>query len=126
KKEEEEALINCLLELSCDQQWKGEGGFKNGYLNQLEIMLNNKFPNYGLKAIPHIESKFKWFKDKYTVVSEMVNKTSGFQWDDGNKMIIANGITSELLEDSIHNLEKETINLNDDNNDKELFLILLL
>ncbi|KAL2902156.1 DNA polymerase epsilon subunit B, partial [Bienertia sinuspersici] len=53
KKEDEKALINCLLELT----------------------------------IPHIESKFKWFKDKYTVVSDMVNKTSGFQWDVDNKMI---------------------------------------
>uniref|UniRef100_A0A803KYZ9 Myb/SANT-like domain-containing protein n=1 Tax=Chenopodium quinoa TaxID=63459 RepID=A0A803KYZ9_CHEQI len=59
KKEEEEALIDCLLELSCDQQWKGGGGFRNGYLNQLELMLNTKFPGCGLKAIPHIESKFK-------------------------------------------------------------------
>ncbi|KAL2927634.1 DNA-directed RNA polymerase subunit beta [Bienertia sinuspersici] len=31
----------------------------------------------------------------------------------------ANGITSELPEDSIHYLEKENINLNDDNDDEE-------
>ncbi|KAL2894317.1 Acetyl-CoA decarbonylase/synthase complex subunit beta [Bienertia sinuspersici] len=31
----------------------------------------------------------------------------------------ANGVTSKLLEDSIHNLEKETINLNNDNDDEE-------
>ena len=73
--------------MSADRQWKGEGGFKNGYLSHLEVMLNTKFPGCGLKAIPHIESKFKWFKDKYAVVSEMVNKTSGFQWDDQTKMI---------------------------------------
>ncbi|KAL2897700.1 HMG-CoA reductase inhibitor bumarsin [Bienertia sinuspersici] len=145
KKEEEEALIDCLLELSCDQQWKGEGGFKNGYLNQLELMLNTKFPGCGIKAIPHIESKFKWFKDKYAIVSEMVNKISGFQWDEKTSTIQcerqayddfckthpkagglwktpfpylsklddifgvdrANGLASELPEDSIHNLKKE-------------------
>ncbi|KAL2942839.1 Apolipophorin-3 [Bienertia sinuspersici] len=50
-------------------------------------MLNNKLLDCGLKANPHIESKFKCFKDKYTVVSKMVNKTLGFQWDDNNKMI---------------------------------------
>lgn len=87
KKEEEEALIDCLLELSGDQQWKGEGGFKNGYLNQLELMLNTKFPGSRLKVVPHIESKSKWFKDKYAVVFEMLNKTSGFQWDDQTKTI---------------------------------------
>lgn len=87
KKEEEECLIDSLLELCADQQWKGEGGFKNGYLNQLELMLNTKYPGCGLKVVPHIESKFKWFKDKYAIVSEMLNKTSGFQWDDQTKMI---------------------------------------
>ncbi|KAK9705671.1 hypothetical protein RND81_07G075100 [Saponaria officinalis] len=87
RKEEEEGLIDCLLELSGDQQWKGEGGFKNGYLNQLELMLNTKFPGCGLKAVPHIESKYKWVKDKYAVVSERVSRTSGFQWDDQTKMI---------------------------------------
>ncbi|KAL2945482.1 Patatin-like phospholipase domain-containing protein 5 [Bienertia sinuspersici] len=86
KKEEEEALIDCSLELSCDQQWKG-GGFKNGYLNKLELMLNTKFPGCDIKAIPHIESKFKWFKDKYPIVSEMVNKTSGFQLDEKTSTI---------------------------------------
>ena len=88
KKEEEEALINCLLDMSTDQQWKGEGGFKNGYLNHLELMLSNKFPGCGLKAFRHIESKVKWFKDKYAVICEMVNRTSGFQWDDRTKMIV--------------------------------------
>ncbi|KAL2940293.1 HMG-CoA reductase inhibitor bumarsin [Bienertia sinuspersici] len=158
KKEEEEALIDCLLELSCDQQWKGEGGFKNGYLNQLELMLNTKFPGCGIKVIPHIESKFKWFKDKYAIVSEMVNKTSGFQWDEKTSTIQcerqayddfckthpkagglwktpfpylsklddifgvdrANGLASELPEDSIHNLEKEVVPLDNDSDNEDL------
>ncbi|KAK1361341.1 hypothetical protein POM88_045815 [Heracleum sosnowskyi] len=49
--------------------------------------MKNKFPNCGIKALPHIDSKVKWFKDKYVVVSEMVNKTLGFQWDDKTKMV---------------------------------------
>ncbi|KAK9714721.1 hypothetical protein RND81_06G114600 [Saponaria officinalis] len=157
RKEEEEGLIDCLLELSGDQQWKGEGGFKNGYLNQLELMLNNKFPGCGLKDVPHIESKYKWFKYKYPVVSKMVSGTSGFQWDDQTKMIKcerqayedfckthpkagglwrtpfpylekldevfglnrATGITSELPNDSINNLEQETVNLDNDSDDDD-------
>ncbi|KAK9733832.1 hypothetical protein RND81_04G095500 [Saponaria officinalis] len=147
----------CLLVLSADPQWKGEGGFKNGYSTQLEQMLNTKFPGCGLKATPHIESKFKWFKDKYAIVSELVNRTSGFQWDDQSKMIKcerqayedfckthpkagglwmtpfpyldkldevfgvdrATGISSELSDDSINNLENETIDLNNDNSDND-------
>lgn len=156
KKAEEEALIDCLLDLSADRQWKGDGGFKNGYLNRLEEKLNTKFPGCDLKAMPHIESKLKWFKDKYAVVSEMVNKTSGFQWNDQTKMIQcekqayddfcknhpkagglwrtpfpyldkldiifgidrANGIASELPEDSINNLE-DIVNLSNDNSDDD-------
>lgn len=152
-------MIDCLLELSCDQQWKGEGGFRNGYLNHLELMLNNKFPGCGLKAIPHIESKFKWFKDKYAIVAEMVNKTSGFQWDEETSTIQcerqayddfckthpkagglwktpfpylsklddifgverANGLAAELPEDSIHNLEKDVVHLDNDSDDEELY-----
>ncbi|KAK9688648.1 hypothetical protein RND81_09G000800 [Saponaria officinalis] len=139
KKEEEEALIDCLLVLSADPQWKGEGVFKNGYSSQLEQMLNTKFP------------------DKYAIVSELVNKTSGFQWDDQSKMIKcerqayedfckthpkagglwmtlflyldkldevfgvdrATGISSELPDDSITNLENETIDLDNDNSDDD-------
>ncbi|XP_074331601.1 uncharacterized protein LOC141668567 [Apium graveolens] len=156
KKEEEEALIDCLVEMSVDHQSKGEGGFKNGYLNHLEALLNNKFPNCGLKAFPHIYSKVKWFKDKYAVVSEIVNKISGFQLDDKTKMIQcekqafddflknhpkagglwrtpfpyldkldhvfgidrANGMASELPEDSIKNLE-EIVNLDNDKSDDD-------
>ncbi|XP_074270499.1 uncharacterized protein LOC141594283 [Silene latifolia] len=123
-------------------------------------MLNTKFPGCGLKAVPHIESKYKWFKDKYPVVSEMVSRTSGFQWDDQTKMIQcerqaykdfckthpkagglwrtpfpylekldevfgldrATGITSELPDDSINNLEQETVNLYNDSDDDDAFV----
>jgi len=79
-------LINGLLELSADPQWKVEGNFKSGYLVKLEEMLNAKCPGSGLKAYPHIDSKTKWFRDKYNVLVEMF-RTSGFTWDDTTKMI---------------------------------------
>ena len=87
KREEEEALIDGLLELKANPEWKAEGGFKNGYMLVLEKMFHEKFPACGLKAVPHIESKVKWFKDKYAVVNEMIIRTSGFKWDDEKKMI---------------------------------------
>jgi len=85
-KEEEWALIHGLLELSADPQWKAEGNFKSGYLVKLEEMMNAKCPGSGLKAYPHIDSKTKWFRDKYNVLMEMF-RTSGFTWDDTTKMI---------------------------------------
>ncbi|XP_074278579.1 uncharacterized protein LOC141602172 [Silene latifolia] len=83
---EEEHLIDGLLELNSDPQWKADGSFKNGFKNKLEDMMNKKFPGCGLKANPHIESKIKWFKDKYNALTEMF-RTSGFSWDDEKHMI---------------------------------------
>ncbi|KAJ8420120.1 hypothetical protein Cgig2_033724 [Carnegiea gigantea] len=85
-KEEEWALVHGLLELSADPQWKTEGNFKGGYLVKLEKMMTAKCPGSGLKAYPHIDSKTKWFRDKYNVLMEMF-RTSGFTWDDTTKMI---------------------------------------
>ena len=86
-KSEEECLINGLLEMSADPSWKADGSFKGGFKNKLEEKLNEKFPGCGLKAIPHIESKIKWFKDKYNVLTEMF-RTSGFSWDNEKNMIV--------------------------------------
>ncbi|XP_057528810.1 uncharacterized protein LOC130807564 [Amaranthus tricolor] len=86
-KSEEECLINGLLEMSVDPSWKADGSFKGGFKNNLEEKLNEKFPGCGLKGIPHIESKIKWFKDKYNVLTEMF-RTSGFSWDNEKNMIV--------------------------------------
>ncbi|XP_057535251.1 uncharacterized protein LOC130813435 [Amaranthus tricolor] len=86
-KSEEECLINGLLEMSADPSWKADGSFKGGYKNKLEEKLNEKFPECGLKVIPHIESKIKWFKDKYNVLTEMF-LTYGFSWDNEKNMIV--------------------------------------
>ncbi|XP_057529788.1 uncharacterized protein LOC130808327 [Amaranthus tricolor] len=86
-KSEEECFINGLLEMSADPSWKADGSFKGGFKSKLEEKLNEKFPGCGLKAIPHIESKIKWFKDKYNVLTEMF-RTSGFSWDNEKNMIV--------------------------------------
>ena len=85
-KDEEWALVNGLLELSADPVWKAEGNFKSGYQVKLESMLNEKFPTSGLKAYPHIDSKTKWFRNKYNVITEML-RTSNFSWDDTTETI---------------------------------------
>uniref|UniRef100_A0A803MKZ9 DDE Tnp4 domain-containing protein n=1 Tax=Chenopodium quinoa TaxID=63459 RepID=A0A803MKZ9_CHEQI len=57
--EEDAVLIRYLHELSFDPKWKCENGFKNGYMNNLEEMINGVLPNCGLRAVPHIESRIK-------------------------------------------------------------------
>ncbi|KAM6556491.1 hypothetical protein CsatB_003510 [Cannabis sativa] len=46
--EQDNALIDCLLELSRNPTWRADCGFKNGYLQQIESMLEAKLPEiYG-------------------------------------------------------------------------------
>lgn len=63
--EEDTVLIKYLHdhELAWDPKWKSESGFKNGYMNKLEEVINGALPNCDLKAVPHIESRIKhWLK----------------------------------------------------------------
>ena len=69
--EEDFMLIKYLHQLSVDPKWKGDSGFKNGYMNRLEDLINNELPNYVLKAFPHIESRIKHWSEKYSAMIEM-------------------------------------------------------
>ena len=73
-------LINYLHQLSIDSEWKGDGGFKNGYMSRLEELINSELLSCGLKAFPHIESRIKHWSEKYSALVEMLS-TSGFGWD---------------------------------------------
>ena len=84
--EEDAVLIRYLHELSCDPKWKCENGFKNGYMNKLEEMINGVLPNCGLRAVPHIESRIKHWSEKYSALAEMLS-TSGFGWDAEKKIL---------------------------------------
>lgn len=54
---EDDALVDALLELHRDPKWRVDTGFKSGYLQKIQEMIEAKMPNCGLKASPHIESK---------------------------------------------------------------------
>ncbi|KAH6781422.1 hypothetical protein C2S51_006715 [Perilla frutescens var. frutescens] len=82
---EEETLLDFLLELKLDPRWKCEGGFKNGFHQCLAEKMKEKFSSCELKA-SQVESKIKFLKEKYIVISDML-KSSGFHWDDKNKMV---------------------------------------
>ncbi|XP_021753802.1 protein ALP1-like [Chenopodium quinoa] len=84
--EKDTVLIRYLHELSGDPKWKCENGFKNGYMNKLEEMINRVLPNCGLRAVPHIESRIKHWSEKYSALAEMLS-TSGFGWDVEKKIL---------------------------------------
>ena len=69
--EEVSMLIKYLHRLSVHPKCKLDSSFKNGYMNRLEDLINNEFPNYDLKAFPHIESRIKHWSEKYSAMIEM-------------------------------------------------------
>ncbi|KAJ8444765.1 hypothetical protein Cgig2_011727 [Carnegiea gigantea] len=113
-KEEKWTLVHGLLELSVNPQWKGEGSFKGGYLVMSEEKMNTKCPRSGLKAYPHIDSKIKWFREKYNNHKQ----TKGlwgvpFQFlDELGKLFGADRVTGTSCEDYVEVVD----NLHNDNN----------
>ncbi|KAL0357971.1 UNVERIFIED_CONTAM: hypothetical protein Scaly_1482800 [Sesamum calycinum] len=60
--------------------WKSDNGFRTGYLDALEQLMNKSYPNSGLKPNPHISSKIHVWKKTYSYLLGMLSK-SGFCWD---------------------------------------------
>ncbi|KAM6568848.1 hypothetical protein CsatB_016833 [Cannabis sativa] len=84
---QDNVLIECLLELSQNSTWRADSGFKNGYLQQMEIMLEEKLPDSKLKASPHIESRIKNLKGKYSCLAELLS-LCGFSWDNEHSLLL--------------------------------------
>ncbi|XP_031269841.1 uncharacterized protein LOC116128266 [Pistacia vera] len=72
------------------------GTFKTGFLVQLEKMMAERIPSSGLKATPHIESRYKLWKRQYAAISDMLNHDSGFGWNDEDKCII---VSNDVFEE---------------------------
>ncbi|XP_058741493.1 uncharacterized protein LOC131613871 [Vicia villosa] len=87
--EEDALLVQGLLKL-VDDGWKADAGsFKPGYTKVLEKYIHDKFPNCTIKANPHIESRVKRLKTKYSAIRGMLSPSAnGFGWDDTRKMIV--------------------------------------
>ncbi|KAG6489560.1 hypothetical protein ZIOFF_050835 [Zingiber officinale] len=94
--QEDAALVDCLVELSKDSAWKSENGFRTGYLVHLEKLMAAKLPSSSLKATPHIESRYKLLKRQFHAITEMLNHSSGFGWNDVKKCIIT---TKDVFDD---------------------------
>ncbi|XAR73289.1 hypothetical protein NMG60_11007208 [Bertholletia excelsa] len=88
---EDALLVMCLLELKIEGIFLAENGFKPGYLNALEAVMEQNAPGCGIKGKPHIQSRLKTMKTNWQTVYDMVygQNTSGFGWDNENKCIIA-------------------------------------
>lgn len=84
--EEDNALVAALSELATDPHWKCDNGFRNGYMNRLEEVVNKSIPGCGLKAVPHIESRLKTLGTKFRAIIQILN-LSGVKWDDERHMI---------------------------------------
>ncbi|XAR57436.1 hypothetical protein NMG60_11025582 [Bertholletia excelsa] len=84
---EDALLVMCLLELKIKGTFIAKNGFKPGYLNVLEAMMEQKAPGYGIKGKPRIQSRLKIMKTDWQTIYDMVcgQKTSGFGWDNENK-----------------------------------------
>ncbi|KAM3708278.1 hypothetical protein ACB098_02G086300 [Castanea mollissima] len=95
--EEDDKLVECLLELAGDVKWKAENGFKAGFTAKLEELLEKKLPGCGIKASPHIESRYKTLRKQYRAIADMLGpNASGFGWNDNEKMVV---VEKQIFED---------------------------
>ncbi|MFQ6668585.1 hypothetical protein Gotur_034164 [Gossypium turneri] len=82
--EEDSALVACMVDLHNVGTFNADTGFKAGYLNELEKMLEKVLPNAMLKAKPNLESRIRILKSDWSIVYDMLSgkNNSGFGWDE--------------------------------------------
>ncbi|MFQ6634630.1 hypothetical protein Gotur_010915, partial [Gossypium turneri] len=77
--------------------FNADTGFKAGYLNELEKILEKVLPNAMLKAKPNLESRIRTLKRDWSIVYDMLSgKTnSGFGWDEHRQLVVAEDASHE-------------------------------
>lgn len=87
---EETKLVEDLVTMVNSGLYKADNGFKSGYLQYLEKNFKQTFPDSD-KSVKNIESKVKTLKKDWQTVYDMINgsSTSGFGWDENNKLLTA-------------------------------------
>ncbi|KAK4428746.1 hypothetical protein Salat_1174500, partial [Sesamum alatum] len=91
KYEEDAKLFEALLDMVNVGAYKAENGFRPGYLNNVEEIMQVSLPNSGLKAKPHTESRIKILQRDFNIVYDMLNgpNTSGFSFVPIKKCVMA-------------------------------------
>ncbi|XP_040947314.1 uncharacterized protein [Gossypium hirsutum] len=112
--EEDAALVSCMVDLHNIGTFNADTGFKAGYLNELEKMLEKALPNAMLKARPNIKSRIRLLKRDWSIVYDMLNgqNNSGFGWDNHSQVIAA----EDAVWDSYLKSHKEA-DINEDRNE---------
>ena len=89
--EEDATLVSSMVDLQNVGTFNADTGFKAGYLNELERMLQKVLPNAMLKARPNIESRIRLLKREWSIVYDMLNgqNNSGFGWDEHRQLVVA-------------------------------------
>ncbi|KAG8500788.1 hypothetical protein CXB51_002796 [Gossypium anomalum] len=89
--EEDAALVACMVDLHNAGTFNADNGFKAGYLNELEKMLEKVLPNAMLKAKPNLESRIKTLKRDWSIVYDILSgkNNSGFGWDKHRQLVVA-------------------------------------
>ncbi|GJV14255.1 probable L-cysteine desulfhydrase, chloroplastic [Tanacetum coccineum] len=74
---------HTLVAYDASGKYGAENGFKPGYNQAVQNLLDISIPNSGLKADPHIKSRLKTWRTKFSIMHDMVfgSNTSGFGWD---------------------------------------------
>ncbi|CAL5382364.1 unnamed protein product [Camellia sinensis] len=82
-----DVLIRAMRDLF-SEKWKADNGqFRAGFYSELEKLIILAFPGTDLRVSPHIESKIKFWRRQYNLITDML-RLSGFGWDDTDKMIL--------------------------------------
>ncbi|KAK9271313.1 hypothetical protein L1049_026903 [Liquidambar formosana] len=86
---EDEKLVKSLYELYTMGTWKCDTSFKFSYFLQVEKILAQKIPGFGVRATLHIESHVKTLKKQTMAIANMFTIGSGFSRNNEDKMVQA-------------------------------------
>ncbi|KAK9279970.1 hypothetical protein L1049_013654 [Liquidambar formosana] len=92
----DERLVKSLYELYTMGMWKCDTSFKSGYLLQLEKMWVQKIPSAGVGTTHHIEYQVKTLKKQIMAIAKMFTISSGFSWNDVDKIVEVAKIVYDL------------------------------
>ncbi|KAK5826014.1 hypothetical protein PVK06_020918 [Gossypium arboreum] len=88
---EDDALVACMVDLHNVGIFNADTGFKVGYLNELEKMIEKVLSNAKLKAKPNLESRIRTLKRDWSIVYDMLSgkNNSSFGWDKHRQLVVA-------------------------------------